>query len=615
MSEEEFGGLGGDEAEGAGEADQGSAGLDAAAAALAMQQAARSGGLHPAAIEYFRRQSRFVATQTEHLHEQRALVLSNLRLRRIGGLIRLTTQAGVLLATTALLALGGIVLHDAFNSQSLVVEQFETAPGLAARGLSGRVVASTVLDQLTRLQANTFAEAAKRDLAGAWTHEIRAELPESGVSLAELATLLRNRFGSDTHISGDLVQAEGGQLELTVRGEGIVPARFTGPANALNDLTQQAAEYIYGQTQPALYAEYLLDVARAKDAEAFVQRVIPHASLAERPYLLVAWANAYQQLRMPGGDQLPLLKAALALKPDYWRAWMNIALTQLFDQREEDAIETFTAMQAKAGGRPGRADEIYYFVFDQMMHDFSREAQAIQADLDAHTGHGTIIFPFTLRMAELALERHDLAEAELRLRSDHPDHDEWVFDAERLKVQIMLALEQGAAPRDALRVVPGYTVQSVASALQSTAYFGACWLAPVLQQAGEAELADQVLAALPHVTQCQSYRGDVEDLRGDWAAAQRSYARAVAIGPDLPDGYYEWAAAFARHHDDAGALEKLAAANARSPHWAEPLKLWGDILVRQGKRREALEKYDAALAYAPAWPALLQARKATAGQS
>jgi predicted negative regulator of RcsB-dependent stress response len=52
------------------------------------------------------------------------------------------------------------------------------------------------------------------------------------------------------------------------------------------------------------------------------------------------------------------------------------------------------------------------------------------------------------------------------------------------------------------------------------------------------------------------------------------------------------------------AVEKLAAANARGPHWADPLKAWGDVLMRQGRADAARAKYREALEYAPHWAAL-----------
>jgi predicted negative regulator of RcsB-dependent stress response len=72
--------------------------------------------------------------------------------------------------------------------------------------------------------------------------------------------------------------------------------------------------------------------------------------------------------------------------------------------------------------------------------------------------------------------------------------------------------------------------------------------------------------------------------------------------------------ALQKHGDHTGATAKLADANKRGPHWADPLKVWGDVLVKQGNKKEALAKYDEALHYAPNWKELKVAREALAKQ-
>jgi tetratricopeptide (TPR) repeat protein len=111
---------------------------------------------------------------------------------------------------------------------------------------------------------------------------------------------------------------------------------------------------------------------------------------------------------------------------------------------------------------------------------------------------------------------------------------------------------------------------------------------------------------------CYRFRGDILDGRGDWGGAEKAYAKAVALAPDLPAAYYSWGLGLARHGDLAGAEAKFKEANRHGPHWADPLKNWGDVLVKQGRGEDALAKYNEALEYAPHWAALKEAREATA---
>ena len=111
---------------------------------------------------------------------------------------------------------------------------------------------------------------------------------------------------------------------------------------------------------------------------------------------------------------------------------------------------------------------------------------------------------------------------------------------------------------------------------------------------------------------CFRFRADILDGRGDWPGAQKAYADAVALAPDLPAAYYSWGVALAKHGNLDGAAAKLKDANQKGPHWADPLKAWGDVLVKQGKTKDALVKYDEALKYAPNWQQLKAAREAAA---
>jgi tetratricopeptide (TPR) repeat protein len=72
-----------------------------------------------------------------------------------------------------------------------------------------------------------------------------------------------------------------------------------------------------------------------------------------------------------------------------------------------------------------------------------------------------------------------------------------------------------------------------------------CWIAPAEEAAGHPDKADAVLKTGGSYVDCYRFRGDILDQRGDWPAAQRAYADAVALAPDLPAGYYSWGVALA----------------------------------------------------------------------
>src|SRR6202790_5042046 len=249
-----------------------------------------------------------------------------------------------------------IVTYEAVQSRSVVIDSFNAPPSLAADGLNGQVLASGLLDVLTRIQAASRANIEHRNLSNAWTNEISIDVPETGISIGQLERMIKTRFGHDQHIQGDLVKTPAG-LALTVRGTGILPKTFTGEAGALDKLLTQAGEYVFGQSQPGLWAAYLSNNDRNDEAIRFAQGAYNAVEPSEKPYVLNYWANAISGKGDDGAnaEALPLYREAVRLKPDFWIGYSNImfALAGLGD--EEGVVRVAEQMKKAAGGRSGRA--------------------------------------------------------------------------------------------------------------------------------------------------------------------------------------------------------------------------------------------------------------------
>ncbi len=208
--------LAGEEGE-AGEAEGAKAGaqpaLDPIAAALAVQATRAGAPLDPQLKSYLETQARLserqaslAEIQVEEATEQRAIRLSGLKVRNAIDRLKLALQL-FFAAAAALAGLGVLVmLYDAFTSRTVVVDAFDAPPALAARGVSGKVVATQVLDDLQKLQTATRSLAKALGTRSAWAGDIRIEVPETGVSIGEVNRLLHERLGHDLHIEGDLVR-------------------------------------------------------------------------------------------------------------------------------------------------------------------------------------------------------------------------------------------------------------------------------------------------------------------------------------------------------------------------------------------------------------------------
>ena len=593
-------------------------GAEAFAAAVAAIASRQDPGVARKTQEFLSDQSRLLKVHLKNLEDEHELRLAHLRnqlreqrIRRSGLRLRVAFQLFIALVATVIGAGILVMLRDAFTSRSVVVESFDAPAALAERGVTGKVVAGGLLDELRRLQSATRADAAKRELSSAWAGEIELAVPEAGISYSEMSRLLKDRFGQDVHIDGDLVQTEAGGLALTVRGDKVAPKTFNGSANELEKLTTDAAQYVYAQSEPVLWAYYLLNRGRMEETIIFSRAAAAGADKSDRPYLLNTWANATTFTGKPR-EGLALYRAALKLKPDYWVAHNNVINTLWVLGDEEGAWKAGEEMRRIAGGRPGRAPETYYQNVDILVWDLARWRDSTVADADASGGLGSNVgISAQITIADIDIRLHDLAAADIVLQTVS-------LDPADPSSTVMSHFVRGRLAAEAGDIVGAVTEMEAFGAMFSDPAVSysfpgyTCWIAPVEEVAGHPAKADAALASAGTYVDCYRFRADIFDGRGDWPGAQKAYAEAVALAPDLPGAYYSWGLALARHGDLPAAVAKLKNANERGPHWADPLKAWGDVLVRQGLPKQARAKYDEALKFAPNWGALRAARAAVA---
>jgi tetratricopeptide (TPR) repeat protein len=622
MAEGLVSGVLGDDDEKAGvEAPEALAGAEAFAAAIAAIASRQDPEVARDTSAFLKQQSLLLETQRHHLEDEHELRLALLRQQtrllrgqRLGQGFRIAFQTvTVLIALVVCIGLG-VLLRDAFDARGVVLEPIDSPPALAGRGVTGKVVANGLLDELTRLQNATRSVAKKRDLSNAWANEVKLSVPEAGVSIAEISRLLRARFGHDVHIDGELIETASGAMSLTIRGTGIAPKSFNGPVADLDGLTRAAAEYVYSEAEPAQWALYLQQAGRYQEAVAFCRAAFSRVQPAERGRVLGIWGTALGSLGGSMREVLALDRISIRIQPDYWTGYNNIAADYKDLGDEEDAWRAGQELTRVAGGRPGRATQKAFNQYDLLTWNLLDLLAYRSADADSNGGSGNFLSNAGPMLALIEARLHDPAAAELRLQTLPDDATDPLVAATVHFVRGTLAMDAGDAPHAVAELGTfSAAMTNPAVALDHLGYN--CWLAPAEEAAGHPDKADAVLRATGTFVDCYRFRGDILDRRNDWPGAQKAYADAVALAPDLPAGYYSWGLALARHGDLSGAESKLKDANQRGPHWADPLKAWGDVLAKQGHPKEALAKYDEALKYAPNWKQIKDAREALAKQT
>ena len=594
---------------------------EAYAASLATQQPPGDPKVARAAEHFLRRQARLIDLQAEELSEQRTLRLSHLvnqdregRIRRAGQRIRVGMQSFLALVI-GLITLGVLVMvYDAFTSRQVVVDAFRAPPALASRGVTGEVVAAGVLDTLQKLQAATRTVDKQLRTRGAWASDVKVEVPETGVSLGEIIRLLHERFGHDLHITGELVQSGSG-LSLTVRGEGVPAAAFTGGPEDLAKLTAQAAEYAYGRSQPIQYTTYLVQTGRYAEAIAFDQGAFPRAgSDEERAQLANSWGNANASLNQTITAVEKYRLAMSFAKPRskvWWKAWGNVVGSISAGEGEEAGWREAHAMLQAAAAAPKHEgpDLLNLQNPAQMTWDLPLQVASTVADAKRNSGAGTTVTLEGPALADIYALMHDPALAARYLAASDPNDS--VTKAETLLIQGYAALDGGDAANALVPMEAFWKAWLADANLQYTYNFQGCYTGLALGLAGRLKEAEAVFKRV-NWSLCDALQGDVLAHSGDLAGAQKAWAEGQRLRPDLPAvplhrGVFE----LSQGQLNAAEADAAAAAS-KAPHWADPWKTWGDVLARERRWKLALGKYDEALKYAPAWAELHRARAAAA---
>lgn len=614
--------LGGEEHQSASESSESLARAEAFAAAIASRLAASDPELARDTSAFLKEQAHLLKLQSRQLHEDHAPRLRHLHgqaeeiaLRKFGMRMRVAFQVFVALAATVLGVGAAIMIRDAMTSHSVIVEAFDAPESFSHRGVTGIAIAASILDELKRVQSATRSSvAAKANLSSAWSSEVKVSVPETGISLTEISSLLKARFGHDVRISGTLIETVNGDIALTVRGDGMLAKTFTGKPGDLDQLVVGAAQYVYAQAQPVLWTIYLEGEGRYKEVLEFIKSRYSSVPPEDRPYLLNSWGNALGATEGPAQRKaLDRYEHAIRLKPDYWVAYIN-AMGALAGLGEEESAWRLGAKMREAAGSTLISDEAYHGTPAVLSWDLPAQLAAMTMDADASGGFGTSDFSAGALLAQIHAHMHDPAAAELALETIPRNDSDPSIGAGLLFTRALIALDAGEPARAAAGMESFAAL--LANPLVASGFpNGSCWVAHAYQAAGMLDRAEAALKDSGTFVDCYRFRGDTLQAKGDWAAAEQAYQAAVALARDLPAAYYSWGQALARRNDYAGAEAKLRESARRGPHWADPRKALGDVLIQQGKIKPALEAYDEALKYAPNWKALKDARSGAAAKA
>ena len=584
---------------------------EGAAITVALGAARRRGGKRDAVDAYLEDQRALIADQRHHLKIQ----LKHMGLRYFADRLRVGLQIFVALGATAVALFVASLVWQAATDKGLVIEAFSVPPDLAQRGLTGEVVAGQLEDKLSALQAATESARAAQSYSNDWGHEIKVEIPETGVSISELQRYLRQWLGRETRIGGEVFHGPDG-LHLTVRAGGEQGDQVAGPEGGLDGLLEKGAEALFARTQPYRWGVYLIQHGRAGEATAVFQHLAADGPDAERPWALIGLARREPSAR----TQAALLRQAIALNPNLGLAWGNLWSADWTLGRSEAELQELRNALASVrrpdhGGTSARTvqqlaigDQLF---IDHLLGDY-QDADALSQRMlqapDFSSAHKAARFQ---RAYALARE-HDIAAAEALLPAGMDDsaiEKDVVGWGGSYPPRLALAAEREDWPAalDGAKAQEGVwrwmATQPGGQGLDSGV---GSMLQPVealaLAHLGRTAEAQALAASLAgDCYDCLRARGVVAALAGRRAEADRWFAEAVRQGPSLPGAHLDWARAKLDRGDIAGAIAELKLAHAKGPNFADPLEVWGEALTAQRDYAAAAAKFSEADKRAPGW--------------
>lgn len=578
------------------------AGSNGAAEALALGGASRE-----KADAYLEEQLRFARLQSQNLIEQNAFELSHLRWRRLNDQLSGALRIILVVLGLALLAGLAVLLWNASEADGLVVDSFSAPADFAARGMGGDVLANDLINRLSEVRKITLAHSISNSndvsLDG---HDVRVDIPDTGVSLGEVWRLLRRWLGHEEHLTGSLRQLPDGKIALHAAFADGTQLEVSGSAGDLDKLEQDLAEQVFAHFDPSNVVLYLWAMGRPQEALKQAERDALNVTGRQRQadsYSL--WSAATRGL---AGD-IPLsiarIRISLALDPKIAAAHNEYAAeAHLLGHTELELAERRATIAQTESDQPKPLQGPGFIV----IHNLAtyRVAELLGDFGAAETAEcGATCLPNNLSAAALyAARRHDVATARALLvsarASGRADPDESIDAA----YYIAMSEGDGAAAVRAARMRAHESGQADSERYAAVVYRieTGPMIARALALAGDAAAARKLADATPaDCYPCQIARASAAAAAKDWPRADFWFAHAAALAPSIPYAYTDWGQMLLHKSDLNGAIAKFTLANRKGPHFADPLEMWGEALIAKNRSDLALAKFAQAGKYAPNW--------------
>ena len=575
---------------------------------------------NPRVDELLDRQIALCDLQIDNLRKEDEFEVSHLRWRRFNDQMKGAMQI-MIVAVGALIVTGiAITIWSAAHEGGLVIEAFSVPPDMVAKGLTGQAVAAQLQDKLSAMQEATNSARPATSYTNNWGDNIKVQIPDTGVSVGEFYSVLVERLGHQTHITGEVWRTDKG-IALTAR-VGSRSATVAGHEDNVDTLLQNAALAIYRRTQPYRYTAYLKDSpagqtpAGVAEDFAILNDLALKGSPQDRLWSHVGLGVDYNRIAEFARGESEFRQAA-ALDPEFGLAYIDLFSATIGVSHDEDALNfghTGLRLLQRDDGKIGENARAILIPFHEaeiavLLGDYGAAVQKYRDTTTLSDANYTVERALVMIQVTLAL-MHDGAGARAA-RGDLPDNlaaQGRGFQAIRgATAQYALADYRGLiAQHDA----DDRDVRAALKAAHTNTHYTAqalsrhIWpfVAMAMAKTGDFKSAHALIDKTPiDCDICLRARGVVDTTEKNWSGAQYWFTRAVAYAPSVPLGYSDWGMMLMAKGDLDGAIAKFKAANEKGPHYADALEGWGEALIRKNRSDLALAKFAEAGKYAPNW--------------
>ena len=514
----------------------------------------------------------------------------------------LTGTAGLALAVAM-----GLMIWSASRADGLVIEAFSVPPALAERGITGETLARQLMDDLAAISELAASSEEQRGLSGDWGQSISIQIPQTGVSLAQMSAWLRETLGHQSRVSGEVMAAPDGTLTLVARSGSYGLTPLTGQEAEMAALIQRTAEAVYNREQPPSYGLYLLRKNRWDEYAAWARSMLsaPEAQDRARGYfhLSVVAQRTQGDLAARG-----LLLKSIAADDTFELTARNLSnreanighpeVARRLWQRLLKVVAADTTITAEYKRQQIASAQRVVAEQDGDWIEARSQAQANLGKVLLGNQYPTNQTPLTIARINAAL--HEIRQAQADLAEFEPvtPYDQESFRSATLMVRISAGDWAGVvAAADAVladqELLPDKGVHRPIPRAQK-----AVALAHLVRMAeAQALVGGTPLDCQP----CVMARGEIAALARQTALADHWFGEAVKMAPSLPMASTAWGRVLLDRGQIDRAIAQFEIANQRGPHFADPLSWWGEALLKKGETRAALKKFREADRYAPRW--------------